>query len=119
MAREARAAYQRRDKEIAQRRNLTDSTAIVGEVPRRGERSWWEAVGVDGAMSPVSEEISNPMEVAMPPGTDEVPSDGTTLRDPATERTISWGDEEDTSVDTIVHNTPTEMETEKAQRPST
>lgn len=117
MVREARAAYRRRDEELAQRRNQTDSVATVGELPRRGERSWWEAVGVDGAMSPVNEEISNPMEDVVSPGTEEAPSDDTTLRDPRAERTILWGDEGDTSTDAIVHNTPTKTET--VGKPST
>lgn len=65
MVREARAAYQRRDEELAARRN--DSCGPNGEVSRKGERSWWEVPGQDGAvdieaMSPVAEETSNPME---------------------------------------------------------
>jgi G protein-coupled receptor GPR1 len=68
MVREARAAYKRRDEEMAQRkeqvvRNNADTPA---EGARRGERSWWEAAGVDGgaetSMSPMTEEVSNPME---------------------------------------------------------
>ena len=68
MVREARAAYKRRDEEMAQRkeqvvRNNADAPA---EGARRGERSWWEAAGVDGgadtSMSPFAEEASNPME---------------------------------------------------------
>jgi G protein-coupled receptor GPR1 len=67
MVREARAAYQRRDREMAARRN--DSSIPNGEATKKGERSWWETPGQDGAMSPVNEEISNPME-------DVVVSDG-------------------------------------------
>ena len=68
MVREARAAYKRRDEELAQRRSEVDGNGAAGERRgRRGERSWWEGAGVDGAadqgtMSPVPEEISNPME---------------------------------------------------------
>ncbi|CZR63496.1 related to G protein-coupled receptor [Phialocephala subalpina] len=116
MVREARAAYQRRDEELAQRRTLTDLSATAGESPRRGGRSWWESAGVDGAMSPVSEEVSNPMEDVVSPGIEEALSDDTTLRDPPALRTISWEDGGDTSTDTIVHNDLTETET--AQSPS-
>lgn len=66
MAREARAAYRRRDHEIAERRN--DSFGPNGEVSRKCERSWWE-VGADGAaaaaMSPLAEEVSDPMEAIL------------------------------------------------------
>jgi G protein-coupled receptor GPR1 len=74
MAREAKAAYRRRDEEMAYRRTevsqqMLDSTA-------RGERSWWEAAGLDGpgGMSPMPEEHINPldniiiMESPMPQG---------------------------------------------------
>jgi len=61
MVREARAAYQRRDEELAQRRTEADILPT-----RRIERSWWESTGIDGVrdsvMSPVAEEVSNPME---------------------------------------------------------
>lgn len=77
MVREARAAYKRRDEEMAQRkeqvvRNHADAPA---EGARRGERSWWEAAGVDGgaetSMSPLAEEASNPMEDIAVPSPDE------------------------------------------------
>lgn len=75
MVREARAAYQRRDVELAQRRNATDSLGPA-EGLRRGERSWWEAVGADGTVSPVSEEISNPMgEHEVSPSSAEISSE--------------------------------------------
>ncbi|KUJ16167.1 family A G protein-coupled receptor-like protein [Mollisia scopiformis] len=102
MAREARAAYQRRDEELAQRRNQTDSIASVGEAPRRGERSWWEAVGADGTMSPVSEEVSNPMENVITITSEGVASDDATLQEPATE--VSEGEDGRVSPGGTVHN---------------
>lgn len=66
--REARAAYRRRDEEIAQRKVAAEKSNAhtPTEGPKRGERSWWEAAGVDGgvdtSMSPVAEEVGNPME---------------------------------------------------------
>jgi G protein-coupled receptor GPR1 len=63
MVREARAAYKRRDQEIAQQRKV-HADGIQAEGTRKG--SWWETAGVEGvadlAMSPVAEEVSNPME---------------------------------------------------------
>lgn len=69
MVREARAAYQRRDEELAARRN--DSCGPNGEVSKKGERSWWEVPGQDGTMSPVAEETSNPMEDVVLPDEEE------------------------------------------------
>lgn len=60
MVREARAAYQRREQELAQRRLEAVQGARSGEYTRG--RSWWEAAGLDGAMSTVHEERSNQME---------------------------------------------------------
>ena len=60
MVREARAAYQRREEELAQRRLEAVQGAQTGE--RQRERSWWEAAGLDGAMSTVQEERSYPLE---------------------------------------------------------
>ena len=66
--REARAAYQRRDEELAQRKEQAEKshTASPTETTKRGERSWWEATGIDGgvdtSMSPVAEEVGNPMD---------------------------------------------------------
>jgi len=68
MVREARAAYKRRDEEMAQRKEqvVRNNADPLAEGARRGERSWWEAAGVDGgadtSMSPFAEEASNPME---------------------------------------------------------
>jgi G protein-coupled receptor GPR1 len=68
MVREARAAYKRRDEEIAQRKEQVEKNHAdaPAEGTKRGERSWWEAAGVDGgvhtSMSPLAEEVSNPME---------------------------------------------------------
>jgi len=71
MVREARAAYQRRDEELTQRRSQNDPPG-AHEGTRRGERSWWEGTGLDGvgAMSPVTEEVSNPMEEVVVPDTE-------------------------------------------------
>lgn len=84
MVREARAAYQRRDVEFAQRRNVTDSVGAA-ESLRRGERSWWEPVGIHGTISPLNEEISNPMEEdeAVFPSSKEVSSGHKKSRDGA------------------------------------
>lgn len=64
MVREARAAYQRRDEELAARRG--GLAAPKGHTPilpsKKMGRSWWEFSGQDGAMSPVTEDTSNPME---------------------------------------------------------
>ena len=67
MVREARAAYRRRDEEAAQqRKNIADAQQQT-DSPRRGERSWWEASGIDGAadiaMSPLPEETDLAEEV--------------------------------------------------------
>ncbi len=73
MVREARAAYQRRDEELAARRGVSlQLSAIARQPARKAERSWWETSGHDGTMSPVTEEPSNPMEdVAVPALSDE------------------------------------------------
>jgi len=83
MVREARAAYQRRDEELAARRGVSlQLSAITRQPPRKAERSWWESSGHDGTMSPVTEETSNPMEDAVVPalsdeeGGQEETSDG-------------------------------------------
>jgi G protein-coupled receptor GPR1 len=74
MVREARAAYRRRDEEIAQQRK-TLADAVHKEGTRRGERSWWETADTDGAvdisMTPVAEEVSNPIEDTIISSTDE------------------------------------------------
>jgi G protein-coupled receptor GPR1 len=62
MVREARAAYQRREEELAQRRS-----EILQASPSRGpdqkrEKSWWEASGLDGVMATATDERSNPMD---------------------------------------------------------
>jgi G protein-coupled receptor GPR1 len=68
MVREARAAYKRRDEEMAQRKEqvVKNHADAPAEGARRAERSWWEAAGVDGgaepSMSPLADEVSNPME---------------------------------------------------------
>jgi G protein-coupled receptor GPR1 len=77
MVREARAAYRRRDEELAQRKEQVEKSHAdaPAEGTRRGERSWWEAAGIDGvvdtSMSPVAEEVSNPMEDILVPSPDE------------------------------------------------
>jgi G protein-coupled receptor GPR1 len=91
MVREARAAYRRRDEELAQRKNDVESSAVHGEDTRRGERSWWDT-GVGGSrdlggMSPVSEEVSNPMEnVVVPTDTSSTPDSDGTLKNVETAR---------------------------------
>ncbi|KAM3065788.1 G protein-coupled receptor gpr1 [Clarireedia jacksonii] len=66
MAREARAAYRRRDEELAQRRFEASQNNQSIEGNSRRDRSWWDVTGIDGmgvvAMTPVAEEISNPMD---------------------------------------------------------
>ena len=74
MVREARAAYRRRDEELAQRKEQAEKVHALTptESAKRGERSWWEATGIDGAaMSPVAEEVANPMEDIVFPSPDE------------------------------------------------
>jgi len=66
MVREARAAYRRRDEELAQRRSEITSVATASDaINIRRERSWWDGLGLDGPpggglqmMSPVAEERS-------------------------------------------------------------
>jgi G protein-coupled receptor GPR1 len=68
MVREARAAYKRRDQELAQRKEQAEQSHAhtPTEAVKREERSWWDGTGiggvVDSSMSPVAEEVSNPME---------------------------------------------------------
>ncbi|KAE9371195.1 hypothetical protein N431DRAFT_409675 [Stipitochalara longipes BDJ] len=77
MVREARAAYKRRDEELAQRKEQAEKSNAHSptETTKRGERSWWEATGIDGgadtSMSPVAEEVSNPMEDVVVSSSDE------------------------------------------------
>jgi G protein-coupled receptor GPR1 len=77
MVREARAAYRRRDEELAQRKEQVEKghAHAPTDATKRGERSWWEAAGIDGvvdtSMSPVAEEVSNPMEDIAIPSPDE------------------------------------------------
>ncbi|KAH8809082.1 G protein-coupled glucose receptor regulating Gpa2-domain-containing protein [Xylogone sp. PMI_703] len=70
MVREARAAYRRRDEEMAQRRqdSLGLHSAEAGPeaaVPKK-QRTWWDMAtydGILGSMSPVEEEeLSNPLD---------------------------------------------------------
>jgi G protein-coupled receptor GPR1 len=61
MVREARVAYRRRDEELAQRRMELQLGPRVESGGLRGEREWWENRG-DAAVSPVAEEIANPVE---------------------------------------------------------
>jgi G protein-coupled receptor GPR1 len=58
MQADARAAYRRRDEELAERESATANGGL------RRERSWWDgerSLAFDGTMSPVTEE-ENPME---------------------------------------------------------
>lgn len=66
MVREARAAYRRRDEELAQRKNAADGTR-PGSGTHRGERDWWDRERGGGPseypqMTPVAEEVGNPIE---------------------------------------------------------
>ncbi|RFU32862.1 hypothetical protein B7463_g3437, partial [Scytalidium lignicola] len=70
MVREARAAYRRRDEELAQRRqdsaglHSTDLGQEATTTPKK-QRTWWDLAAYDGilgSMSPVAEEISNPLD---------------------------------------------------------
>ncbi|RDL30673.1 uncharacterized protein BP5553_10018 [Venustampulla echinocandica] len=65
MVREARQAYQRRDEELAERKVTAVSRS--NSITRKTDKDWWDAAkagGLDdlGGMSPVAEEISNPMD---------------------------------------------------------
>jgi G protein-coupled receptor GPR1 len=59
VVREARAAYRRRDEELAERRSESEQTGVFTV---RGQRMWWDGVGMDTTMTPVSEEAANPMD---------------------------------------------------------
>jgi G protein-coupled receptor GPR1 len=64
MLREARAAYRRRDEELAQRQS--DAIAVgLQRNQTRTDRSWWESAGFDGALTdftPAAVDVSNPMD---------------------------------------------------------
>jgi G protein-coupled receptor GPR1 len=61
VVREVRAAYQRRDEEMAERRSDASQAELAGDVTARTERMWWDRhTGL--MMTPVSEEIANPMD---------------------------------------------------------
>jgi G protein-coupled receptor GPR1 len=63
MAAEARAAYRRRDEEIAARISETGQHVTGDSGRERVERSWWDtSTGIDGMASPAVEEI-DPFEV--------------------------------------------------------
>ena len=64
MVREARAAYKRRDEELAQRKTQANVSTPHRD-SQKTEKSWWEASGLDGTMSPVAEETLNPMEAVI------------------------------------------------------
>jgi G protein-coupled receptor GPR1 len=64
MVREARAAYKRRDEELAQRKTKANVSTPHRD-SQKTEKSWWEATGLDGTMSPVAEEMLNPMEAVI------------------------------------------------------
>jgi len=63
MIREARVAYRRRDEELAQRGIESGLGPRAESVVRRGEREWWEN-SAEPEISPVAEEISNPVETS-------------------------------------------------------
>lgn len=64
MFREARAAYRRRDEEMAQQR--TENVNMGNNGDSKKERSWWEASGLDPVMSPLAEDDANPIDDAIP-----------------------------------------------------
>jgi G protein-coupled receptor GPR1 len=73
VVREARAAYRRRDEELAQRRSESEQS---GFATTRGGRMWWDGMGMETAMTPVSEEVTNPMDTILaadPPSPDLSP----------------------------------------------
>jgi G protein-coupled receptor GPR1 len=59
VVRETRAAYQRRNVEIAERQSETEQPRPFNV---RGDRMWWDAAGMETAMTPVFEEPVNPMD---------------------------------------------------------
>jgi G protein-coupled receptor GPR1 len=59
MVREARAAYKRREDELAQKRLEVVQGVQTGE--HRRERTWWEIGGVDDAVDTVQEETVDPI----------------------------------------------------------
>jgi G protein-coupled receptor GPR1 len=62
MAAEARAAYRRRDDEIASRIRGTERNGNARR--ERAERSWWDATpGIDGTVSPAIEEV-DPLDIS-------------------------------------------------------
>jgi G protein-coupled receptor GPR1 len=63
MVREAKAAYRRRDQEMAQRRNEAGQAGPERD-PGRVGRSWWESTGLNGPAEEITPavEISNPVE---------------------------------------------------------
>jgi G protein-coupled receptor GPR1 len=70
MVREARAAYRRRDEEMAIQQQRLESASLSGQIlsgeNRRTERSWWEVAGLDAGMSPLTEETPNLTERGNP-----------------------------------------------------
>ena len=81
VVREARAAYRRRDEELAERRSESEQSR---DVTARGGRMWWDGVGMDIAMTPVSEEATNPMDtiLATHPLSPDIPPRTTKIRRP-------------------------------------
>ncbi|KAK2627686.1 hypothetical protein QTJ16_002332 [Diplocarpon rosae] len=61
--REARAAYWRRDEELAQRRHEAGSVTGTGkrDSARKERSEWWQSVVVDETISPMGEDVTNPM----------------------------------------------------------
>lgn len=59
IVRDAKAAYLRRDVELAERRSESEQT---GFFTMRGERMWWDSMGMDTTMTPVTEEATNPLD---------------------------------------------------------
>jgi G protein-coupled receptor GPR1 len=60
MVRDARAAYRRRDEELAERRTDASQTEQIGDDTTSGvEMAWWESMALDGTMrNSVADELS-------------------------------------------------------------
>lgn len=68
MVQEARAAYKRRDEELAQQRlgqEVVNTSNPAEEAVPKKQRTWWDLAAYDGLlgmMSPVAEEGANPLD---------------------------------------------------------
>lgn len=90
MVREARAAYRRRDEEMAQRKCEAGRSGSIQDFKGR-ERSWWDGATQDDAADRTPDtEVLNPIETSLVrpervhfavPGENNGPSPEATLRD--------------------------------------